>query len=117
MVKIVIENLGQKEVVITDFKLSVLHHLHSHFIDWMHACGGKGRCTSCKMKVIHGMENLTPASPAEKKYALEGQLQKDERLACQVRLVPSPIPIVIGTASLVIRVPEDSKLPHVNYTS
>jgi len=107
MVKIVIENLGQKEVVITDLNKSVLQHLHSHFIDWMHACGGKGRCTSCKMKVIHGMEHLTTTSPAEKKYAQEGLLQKDERLACQVRL----------TGTLVIRVPEDSKFPHVNYTS
>ena len=114
MVKIVIENLGQKEVVTTDFNKSVLQHLHGHFIDWMHACGGKGRCTSCKMKVIHGMEHLTPASPAEKKYALEGQLQSDERLACQVRV---RMAIGMGTSTLAIRVPEDSKLPHVTYTS
>ena len=107
MVKIVIENLGQKEVVVTDFNKSVLQHLHGHFIDWMHACGGKGRCTTCKMKVIQGGEHLTGVTPDEKKYAREGQLQKDERLACQVR--------VKGT--LVIRVPEESKLPHVNYTS
>ena len=107
MVKIVIENLGQKEVVINDINKSVLQHLHGHFIDWMHACGGKGRCTTCKMKVIQGGEQLSPVTPAEKKYALEGLLLNDERLACQVRL----------KGTLVIRVPEDSKLPHVNYTS
>ncbi|HRI78138.1 MAG TPA: 2Fe-2S iron-sulfur cluster-binding protein [Cyclobacteriaceae bacterium] len=108
MVKIVIENLGQKEVNITDTDKSVLHQLHAHFIDWMHACGGKGRCTTCKMTVIAGKEHLSPLTHAEKKYAKEGLLKEDERLACQV---------TIRSGSLIIRVPEESKLPHVHYTS
>ncbi len=42
MVKIVIENLAQKELPDVDQSKSILKVVQSHFIDWMHACGGKG---------------------------------------------------------------------------
>lgn len=105
MIKIVIENLGVKEVVTNDLSKSVLAILHSHFIDWMHACGGKGRCTTCKMIVIRGAENLSEPSLAEKKYLHQVGLAPGDRLACQSRLM----------GDIVIRVPEEGKLPHVNY--
>jgi len=106
MVKIVIENLGKKEVPVDDVSMPVLGQIHSHFIDWMHACGGKGRCTSCKMIVISGMENISPLSPAEKKYRHLGALNMSERLTCQTRI----------SGDIVIRVPEEYKLPHVQYS-
>ncbi len=105
MVKIVIENLGVKEVVTNDVSRSVLAILHSHFIDWMHTCGGKGRCTTCKMIVKKGGENLSGLTVAERKYQREGALIIGERLACQSKLV----------GDIVIRVPEESKLPHIVY--
>ncbi|MBL7863459.1 MAG: (2Fe-2S)-binding protein [Cyclobacteriaceae bacterium] len=106
MVKIVIENLGQKELALTDLNKSALQQFQAHFVDWMQSCGGKGRCTSCRMIVLKGGESLGRLSPAEKKYSDQGLLRANERLACQVRIVED----------LVIRVPEDSKLPHVTYT-
>ncbi|MBL7850304.1 MAG: (2Fe-2S)-binding protein [Cyclobacteriaceae bacterium] len=106
MVKIVIENLGQKEVPVTRPDWPVLRHLQEHQIDWMHACGAKGRCTTCRMKVLQGGDSLGPVTPAEQKYRKAGLLREDERLACQA----------VVTANLVIRVPDDSKLPHLNYT-
>ena len=89
MVKIIIENLGQKELTVSDLSKSALRHFHTHFIDWMYACGGKGRCTTCKMIVLKGAENLTSQTPAEKKYRDEGLLAENERLACQVFLLES----------------------------
>ena len=83
MVKIVIENLGKKELLVNDLQLSVLRHIHSHFLDWMHACGGKGRCTTCKMIVLSGMEKINPLTVAELKYRNQGALANNERLACQ----------------------------------
>ena len=32
--------------------------------DWMHACGAKGRCTTCRVRVRAGMENLGPLTEA-----------------------------------------------------
>ena len=106
MVKIVIENLGKKEVFVNDFSQSVLRHLHGHFIDWMHACGGKGRCTTCKMIVVSGMENISWPSAAEQKYRSEGALADNERLTCQAFI----------SGDILVRVPQEFKLPHVLYS-
>lgn len=106
MVKIIIENLGQKVVPVTRNGLSALRHFHAEGIDWMHACGGKGRCTTCRMQVVRGGEGLGPLTAAELKYKSEGLLLNNERLACQVAV----------SSDLVVRVPDDSKLPHLTYT-
>ncbi|HEY5690214.1 MAG TPA: 2Fe-2S iron-sulfur cluster-binding protein [Cyclobacteriaceae bacterium] len=106
MVKIVIENLRKKELGVNNDAKSVLSHLQDHFIDWMHACGAKGRCTTCKMVVISGKDRLTALTPSEVKYRNTKELGSDERLACQAKL--------LGNIS--IKVPESSKLPHVEYS-
>jgi ferredoxin, 2Fe-2S len=107
MVKIIIENLGQKELTVTDQRKTVLQHLHGNLIDWMHSCGGKGRCTTCKMIVLEGMEHLSELTPAELMYRKQGLLGLKERLSCQVRV----------NGDLMIRVPEEGKLPHVKYSN
>ena len=106
MVKIVIENLAQKELS-ADPSKSVIQVVQSNFIDWMHACGGKGRCTTCKLIVVEGMHQLSRLTRAELKYRSLGQLAENERLACQTR--------ALGSCRILI--PEESKLPHVHYTS
>ena len=106
MVKIVIENLAQKEVPVIDSSKSLLQLVQSNFIDWMHACGGKGRCTTCKVIVIDGMENLSLPTSAEMNYRNLGQLADNERLACQVR----------AHNDCRVRVPDESKMPHMIYT-
>ena len=105
MVKIIIENLGQKEVDVVAPRKSVLHQLQAHFIDHMHECGGKGRCTTCKLKIESGMENLTPLTWAEKQYRQQHLLNDDERLACQIS----------AKGDLRVSVPKETQLPHVKY--
>ncbi|MEY4929787.1 MAG: hypothetical protein RI909_511 [Bacteroidota bacterium] len=106
MVKIVIENLAQKELLEVDPSKSILRVVQDHSIDWMHACGGKGRCTTCKMMVVEGMDQLSRLTPAELKYRDLDQLAENERLACQARAL----------GSCRIRVPDESKMPHMKYT-
>jgi 2Fe-2S ferredoxin len=74
--------------------------------DWMHACGAKGRCTTCRVQVCTGMEHLSPLTAAELRYRAAGRLQFNERLTCQAHL---PAGDAAG------RVPEATKLPHVQY--
>jgi 2Fe-2S ferredoxin len=106
MVKIVIENLAQKEVLGNGQRTSVLKLLQGNFIDWMHACGGKGRCTTCKMIVLEGSDQLTALSEAELSYRKKGDLAENERLACQAMLV----------GYCLVRVPDEYKLPHLIYS-
>jgi 2Fe-2S ferredoxin len=104
--RLVIKNLNNKILDLSSCNASLLHCLLQSGLDWMHACGGKGRCTTCKVRVLSGMENITPLSPAEKRYREQHLLGMEERLSCQVRV----------TNDLVVEVPTDSKLSHLLYS-
>ena len=62
---------------------TVLAAIHAAGHDWWHACGGKGRCTSCRVRVLVGAEALAPPTEPELRYRAAGRLGPDERLACQ----------------------------------
>src|SRR5689334_111380 len=106
MAKLTIENLFHRELEVSDLSKSLLHHLHSHGVDWMHACGAKGRCTTCKAIVVSGLQHLNAPTAPELRYRQEGLLRENERLACQATL----------QGDVCIRVPELGKLPHVQYS-
>lgn len=48
-------------------------------------CGGKGRCTTCRVVIEEGSETLEPASPAEAAALAAVHASGDTRLACQIR--------------------------------
>jgi 2Fe-2S ferredoxin len=106
MAQIVIDNLGKKSIEAGDTSRSLLNHLQDNGIDWMQACGGKGRCTTCMVRALEGIENMEPQTPAEKKYFQLGALKENERLACQVRI----------KGDVLIAAPDEYKLPHVKYS-
>jgi ferredoxin, 2Fe-2S len=106
MAKITIQNLNGREIVIQDFSKSALNHFGLHQLDWMHACGGKGRCTTCRFKIVEGVDHIAPLTKAEERYREQNLLQLNERLACQA--------IVLD--DIVISVPDDCKLPHLHYS-
>lgn len=106
MPDIVIENLNNIKLTADNNAKNVLEIIQNNYIDWMHACGSKGRCTTCKMQVLIGMENLSSLSKFEQQYRKAKKLEEDERLTCQTKLL----------GNIVIKVPESSKLPHLNYT-
>ena len=99
-----IRNLG-RTIELRDSTRPLLYHIHASGIDWMHACGGKGRCTTCKAIVLNGISNLSPPSAAEQRYRQKNLLADNERLACQTFV----------TGNIEIYVPAESKLPHLDY--
>ena len=101
-----IENLFKKTIVASDLSMTLLQHLQKNGIDWMHACGGKGRCTTCKVIVRQGLENFHTPTAAEETYFRDGSLKIDERLACQSR--------IRGDVSILA--PEEYHLPHIEYS-
>ncbi len=51
----------------------------------MALCGGRGRCTTCRVIVEEGAENLPPPSPAEQASLKAVNAPPGSRLACQLR--------------------------------
>jgi 2Fe-2S ferredoxin len=105
MPRIVIANWAEKTLEVTDLSKTLLRHFQDHGLDWMHACGGKGRCTTCKAQILQGHENLEPLTLAEQKYRQPGALKEHERLCCQARI----------KGDIILAIPEECKLPHINY--
>src|SRR5687768_13996097 len=100
MSKLTVQNLGGATVNVRPAQ-SVLHAVQAAGIDWMHACGGKGRCTSCRMIVKAGLDQISPLTAAEQKYREAGRLKANERLTCQCTLL----------GDVTARVPNQTKLP------
>ncbi|PRY10632.1 2Fe-2S ferredoxin [Pontibacter ummariensis] len=107
MPKLTVQNLANLEVKVGQGQ-SLLKALQAQGTDWMHACGGKGRCTTCRIIVLQGMEHFGPLTDPEIRYREKGRLKDNERLTCQCTLTGGE---VMG------RVPDQTKLPHLTYTS
>lgn len=106
MAKIVIYNLDERSISIESTTRPLLWHLQEHRIDWMHACGGKGRCTTCKVEIVGDQSHAGPLTQPEMKYRSSGGLSANERLACQMTV----------HGDLTVRVPDETKLPHIRYS-
>jgi adenylate cyclase len=48
-------------------------------------CGGRGRCSTCRVRVVRGLERLPPASPEELRVLERVGAPRNVRLACQTR--------------------------------
>jgi len=107
MAQITIENLNNKEISSTDNSQTVLDIIHDSGIDWMHACGKKGRCTTCKIIVLEGADHLSPIEETEQTLFDAGKLQLGERVACQAKLL----------GDVKVRVADKNKFPHMTYTA
>ena len=106
MARIMIENLFKKTILADDHTKTLLDHFQANHVDWMHACGGKGRCTTCKVIVVEGTSFFERPTKAEIRFRQEGALGPGERLSCQAR--------VHGDVRL--RVPKEYQLPHIRYS-
>jgi ferredoxin, 2Fe-2S len=107
MPQIIIQNLDNLSIDSESTDRKVIELIHENGIDWMHACGKKGRCTTCKMIVVSGQDHLSCETDRELFYRGQQRLGPTERLACQSLLLK-------GTVT--IRVAEANKFPHLNYT-
>tara|TARA_R110002012_G_scaffold193734_6_gene361502 strand:+ start:10054 stop:10404 length:351 start_codon:yes stop_codon:yes gene_type:complete len=107
MPQIVIENLFNLRIDSISVHRKVIEIIHENGIDWMHACGKKGRCTTCKIILKSGEENLSPPTKAELDFLNQGRLKPGERLACQAEL---------QSGEIIVRVGKFNKFPHIEYS-
>ncbi len=64
---------------------SVLEGLRAAGIPHAAVCGGRGRCTTCRVRVLAGAEDLAPPNEVEAQALARIGAQPGVRLACQLR--------------------------------
>lgn len=65
--------------------MSVLEASRGARIPHAAVCGGRGRCSTCRVRVSVGVEDLPPASDEEKRVLTRVGAAPNVRLACQLR--------------------------------
>jgi serine/threonine protein kinase/class 3 adenylate cyclase/hemoglobin-like flavoprotein len=53
-------------------------------IPHFHECGGRARCSTCRVRIVSGGQNVSPPNADEKKLASRFNFSPDIRLACQL---------------------------------
>jgi adenylate cyclase len=66
--------------------ITLLEASLTHRIEHTHVCGGNGRCSTCRVRVLTGSDNLSPAEGAERSVLKKIGAENDVRLACQARV-------------------------------
>ena len=64
---------------------SVLETSRAEGIPHASVCGGRGRCSTCRVRLGEGAEHLGPPEPHEAKVLARISAPPDVRLACQIR--------------------------------
>ncbi|MDH3240674.1 MAG: adenylate/guanylate cyclase domain-containing protein [Alphaproteobacteria bacterium] len=82
--------------------LSVLEASRAKGIPHASVCGGRGRCSTCRVRIGEGLEGLDPPLPAERQVLDRVGAAPDTRLACQLRPTApiSVTPLLAPTAGI-----------------
>ncbi|QCK16833.1 adenylate/guanylate cyclase domain-containing protein [Mangrovivirga cuniculi] len=75
-----------REVYTIDPDKSILDISIENKIPHLHECGGNGRCTTCRVRIIEGSENLSKVTPLEKELIRKRNWDPSIRLACQAQV-------------------------------
>ena len=68
--------------------MSVLEAAREFRVPHASICGGRGRCSTCRMRVLQGLDNLPPMGREEARVLARVGAAQDVRLACQTRPPP-----------------------------
>ena len=85
-----IEFVGER-IISVDKDQTVLDASLRAGIPHFHACGGKGKCTTCRIMVLEGEENLSPPNKKESKLRESIRMTSTIRLACQTKVLREPV--------------------------
>ena len=71
-------SISKDETILTASLRNDIQHLH--------ACGGLGMCSTCRVEILEGEENLSQKSNSEQKLSEKLELPSNIRLACQTKI-------------------------------
>ena len=79
---------------------SVLEASRTHGVPHLAACGGRARCSTCRVRVLEGLDRCRPPTDEERRTLARVRAPGDVRLACQLRpeqdVVVEPVLAVDG---------------------
>jgi len=81
-----INYLPDKQQVEVDEGVTILEASWEGDIPHTHACGGSGRCSTCRVLVLSGLENCSDRTRAEKEVSDRLRFPPAIRLACQTQV-------------------------------
>ena len=105
MPKITFRNAGKTFEV--EKGISVLEAALRHRVTIYHTCGGNCSCSTCRVLVLKGAENLSAMEPSEAEVLDSFDLGPPHRLGCQA--------LVFGD-KVEVEVPKRKKEPRPNKT-
>ena len=73
--------------VSTPVGLTLLEVSRANGVPHACVCGGRARCSTCRVQVVEGLESLGPPSAAERDTLASIRASADTRLACQIRVL------------------------------
>ncbi len=102
--KLTLEIVNEALIEIKDGQ-SILEASLSADIPHYHTCGGRAECSTCRILVLEGMENLSPINEKERNLRLKKNFAEDVRLACQTKVLKNNVKV-----RRIIRDDEDLRL-------
>ncbi len=76
----------EREIPVADPNVTILDVSIAHKIPHFRECGGNGRCTTCRVRILDGIQNVLPRSQRETEVADAFRWDRFTRLACQTRV-------------------------------
>ncbi|MEL6241166.1 MAG: 2Fe-2S iron-sulfur cluster-binding protein [Pseudomonadota bacterium] len=73
--------------------LTLLELARAHDVPHASVCRGRGRCGTCRVRILSGGDRLPPPSEVEAKVLAHWQADPDQRLACQIRPINGPLEV------------------------
>lgn len=70
----------------TDDGQTLLQISLKHGVTHLHVCGGNARCSTCRVMISEGLENVLPRNQREQHLADSRGFEPDIRLACQTQV-------------------------------
>lgn len=81
---VVVQVEGEGEVMVSKTN-TLLAATLARGIPHAHECGGNARCSTCRVRIVSGIECCLPRTEAEIEVAKKMHFTEDIRLACQLR--------------------------------
>jgi len=87
-----IEFINEKIIEIKEEQTILLASLEAA-IPHYHVCGGKARCSTCRVVVQEGGEHLSHPNKAEQNLRMKKKFPENVRLACQTKVISDGVKI------------------------
>ncbi len=87
---------------------SILEAAMDHKVPIYHTCGGNASCSTCRVLVLKGADNLSPVEEAEAQVLDSFDLKPPHRLGCQAVVLGGEVEVEIPDRTKPCR---DNKTP------